>query len=211
MDEDISAPPSIKLNINEESNIDYYPPLEGIESKTKDEKYTLDNNNEEYKEKYNKEYYNKEYKEKENNNYYNKEEYVEKGIEEEKAQIQRPLNKEYNYEIGTARFVFQLIGVALVYGLAIGELIINIIDVMGYGIIDVVILIAFATFILIWTIKRKSILGYKFSALTFSVTIIGAGTIILSHYLIKPSLMNAIYLFARIFILIFYFCPLNCR
>ena len=78
MDENISAPPSIKLNINEESNLDYYPPPDEIESKskTKDEQYSISNNNIDYNDK-------------ENYNYDNNVEYEEKGIEEERTAYSR--------------------------------------------------------------------------------------------------------------------------
>ena len=141
MDENISAPPSIKLNINEESNIDYYPPPDEIENKTKDEQYTLGNNNEEYNNKENNEKEKYEYNEevnneKDNNNYNNKEEYEEKGIEEEKEQIQRPLNSNNNNEIDIIRLVFQSIYIVVVYGLAIWELVLQIVYVFTYDIID---------------------------------------------------------------------------
>ena len=198
MDENISAPPSIKLNINEESNIDYYPPPDEIENKTKDEQYTISNNNIDYNDK-------------ENNNYDNNIEYEEKGIEEEQEQIQRPLNGNNIIVIGTIRLVFQYIAVVTIFGLAIWGLVIQLVQELSYGIIDFPILIAFAVFILVLTIKKRSISGKKFLALTIAVTIGGAAAVGFSFYKIKFSLMLLIYFFVRIVILLFFIGPLNCE
>ena len=198
MDENISAPPSIKLNINEESNIDYYPPPDEIENKTKDEQYTISNNNIDYNDK-------------ENNNYDNNVEYEEKGIEEEQEQIQRPLNGNNIIVIGTIRLVFQYIAVVTIFGLAIWGLVIQLVQELSYGIIDFPILIAFAVFILVLTIKKRSISGKKFLALTIVVTVGGAIAVGFSLLKIRFPLMMIIYFFARIVILLFFIGSLNCE
>ena len=198
MDENISAPPSIKLNINEESNIDYYPSPDEIENKTKDEQYTISNNNIDYNDK-------------ENNNYDNNVEYEEKGIEEEQEQIQRPLNGNNIIVIGTIRLVFQYIAVVTIFGLAIWGLVIQLVQELSYGIIDFPILIAFAVFILVLTIKKRSISGKKFFALTIVVTVGGAIAVGFSLLKIRFPLMMIIYFFVRIVILLFFIGPLNCE
>ena len=198
MDENISAPPSIKLNINEESNLDYYPPPDEIENKTKDEQYTISNNNIDYNDK-------------ENNNYDNNVEYEEKGIEEEQEQIQRPLNGNNIIVIGTIRLVFQYIAVVTIFGLAIWGLVIQLVQELSYGIIDFPILIAFAVFILVLTIKKRSISGKKILALTIVVTVGGAIAVGFSLLKIRFPLMMIIYFFARIVILLFFIGSLNCE
>ena len=198
MDENISAPPSIKLNINEESNLDYYPPPDEIESKTKDEQYSISNNNIDYNDK-------------ENYNYDNNVEYEEKGIEEEQEQIQRPLNGNNIIVIGTIRLVFQYIAVVTIFGLAIWGLVIQLVQELSYGIIDFPILIAFAVFILVLTIKKRSISGKKFFALTIVVTVGGAIAVGFSLLKIRFPLMMIIYFFARIVILLFFIGSLNCE
>ena len=198
MDENISAPPSIKLNINEESNLDYYPPPDEIENKTKDEQYTISNNNIDYNDK-------------ENYNYDNNVEYEEKGIEEEQEQIQRPLNENDIIVIGTIRLVFQYIAVVTIFGLAIWGLVIQLVQELSYGIIDFPILIAFAVFILVLTIKKRSISGKKFFALTIVVTVGGAIAVGFSLLKIRFPLMMIIYFFARIVILLFFIGSLNCE
>ena len=198
MDENISAPSSIKLNINEESNLDYYPPPDEIENKTKDEQYTISNNNIDYNDK-------------ENSNYDNNVEYEEKGIEEEQEQIQRPLNGNNIIVIGTIRLVFQYIAVVTIFGLAIWGLVIQLVQELSYGIIDFPILIAFAVFILVLTIKKRSISGKKFFALTIVVTVGGAIAVGFSLLKIRFPLMMIIYFFARIVILLFFIGSLNCE
>ena len=198
MDENISAPPSIKLNINEESNLDYYPPPDEIESKTKDEQYSISNNNIDYNDK-------------ENSNYDNNVEYEEKGIEEEQEQIQRPLNGNNIIVIGTIRLVFQYIDVVTIFGLVIWGLVIQLVQELSYGIIDFPILISFAVFILVLTIKKRSISGKKFFALTIVVTVGGAIAVGFSLLKIRFPLMMIIYFFARIVILLFFIGSLNCE
>ena len=200
MDENISAPPSIKLNINEESNIDYYPPPDEIENKTKDEQYTISNNNIDYNDK-------------ENNNYDNNVEYEEKGIEEEQEQIQRPLNGNNIIVIGTIRLVFQSIAVALVYGIAIWAIILEIIHGFTYGIVDIAILIAFATFMLIWIIKKRSISGVGCGVLTVVVAFFSCGIFMYSYTGSNNSIHFdfVIFLIVRTIIFIGLIIPLNCN
>ena len=200
MDENISAPPSIKLNINEESNIDYYPSPDEIENKAKDEQYTISNNNIDYNDK-------------ENNNYDNNVEYEEKGIEEEQEQIQRPLNGNNIIVIGTIRLVFQSIAVALVYGIAIWAIILEIIHGFTYGIVDIAILIAFATFMLIWTIKKRSISGVGCGVLTVVVAFFSCGIFMYSYTGSNNSIHFdfVIFLIVRTIIFIGLIIPLNCN
>ena len=70
---------------------------------------------------------------------------------------------------------------------------------------------AFAVFILVLTIKKRSISGKKFLALTIVVTVGGAIAVGFSLLKIRFPLMMIIYFFARIVILLFFIGPLNCE
>ena len=82
---------------------------------------------------------------------------------------------------------------------------------LSYGIIDFPILILFAVFILVLTIKKRSISGKKFFALTIVVTVGGAIAVGFSLLKIRFPLMMIIYFFARIVILLFFIGSLNCE
>ena len=196
-EEDFSAPPAIELQLKEDdNNIDSLPP--GIvpeeEQKMNDEQnnVTIGNNNEEKKEE-------------------TKHEEQEEEEEEEEEEIQRPLFRNFVYEIGTARKVLQSIATSLIYGFAIWGLTLQIIYGINYGFIDVGILLAFATFMLIFTIKKRTTGGCKFGAMTMAVIFLGAVPNIVNFFFTRNFSMFLIYFLVKTIVLMLFIAPLNCN
>ena len=189
MDEDFSAPPAIELNFKEEDkNINSLTPETASEEeqKMKDELnyVTIGNNNEENKEET-------------------------KHEEQEVEKKQRPLVGDINNEIGTKRKVLQCIAISFLYGFALWELILQIIYGFSYEFIDVVILTAFATFMLIFTIKKRSTGGCKFGLITFAVTFLGLIPIGLNMAHTEFNNMFIIFLCVRTGVMFIFICSLN--
>ena len=189
MDVDFSGPPAIELNLNEENkNINSLTPelASEEEQKMNDEQnnVTIGNNNEEKKEET-------------------------KHEEQEAQEKKRPLVGDINYEIGTKRKVLQCIAIAFLYAFALWELILQIIYGFSYGLIDIGILLAFATFMLIFTIKKRSTGGCKFGLITFAVTFLGLIPIGLNMAHTEFNNMFIIFLCVRTGVMFIFICSLN--
>ena len=95
--------------------------------------------------------------------------------------------------------------------MAIWELILQIIDGVSYGLIDVGILIAFATFMLIITIKKRSTGGCKIGTITIGVIFLGAVPIMINLFTVKKTTLFLIFFIVRTVVLMFLITPLNCN
>ena len=189
MDEGFSAPPAIELNFKEEDkNINSLTPefASEEEQKMKDELnyVTIENNNKENEEET-------------------------KHEEQEVEEKQRPLVGDINNEIGTKRKVLQCIAIFFLYAFALWELILQILYGFSYEFIDVVILTAFATFMLIFTIKKRSTGGCKFGLITFAVTFLGLIPIGLNMAHTEFNNMFIIFLCVRTGVMFIFICSLN--
>ena len=197
MDEDCSAPPAIELQFKEDANnIDSLPPgivpEEEQKMKEKQNEVTIGNNNEENKEE-------------------KKHEEQEEEEEEEEEERQRPLFRNFVFEIGTARKVLQSIATSLIYGFAIWGLTLQIIYGINYVFIDVGILLALATFMLIFTIKKRSTGGCKSGTITVAVIFLGAVPNIVNLAFTRNTSMFLVYFLVKTIVLMSFIAPLNCN
>ena len=188
MDENFSAPPAIELNLNENINSPSPEPDSEEEHKNKEEQnnVTVGNNNEE-----------------------KKDEQEEEEEEEEKDEIKRPWLKDFFYEIGTTRKVLQSIAVSLIYGFAIWGLILQIIDGVSYGLIDVGILIIFGTIMLIITIKKRSTGGCKMGILTIAVIFVGGAPTMVNFFFVESTRKLLPFFLTKSLALMLLITPLN--
>ena len=192
---DFSAPPSIELNLKEDDTAVESPPPPpeiGLEekNKAKDEKNEVAINN--------------------TNNGEKKDE-EKKEEEEEQQQLPRPLLRDFVYEIGTCRKVFQSIAISIVYGLVIWGLILQINDGISYGLIDIIILFAFGTFMLIFTIIKRSTGGLKYGIITIVIFFGGAVPIVINSIISRKGTMKYVILLIVRQILLMPICTLNCN
>ena len=191
---DFSAPPSIELNLKEDDTaVESPPPPEiGLEekNKAKDEMNEVAINN--------------------TNNGEKKDE-EKKEEEEEQQQLPRPLLRDFVYEIGTCRKVFQSIAISIVYGLVIWGLILQINDGISYGLIDIIILFSFGTFMLIFTIIKRSTGGLKYGIITIVIFFGGAVPIVINSIVSRKGTMKYVTLLIVRQILLMPICTLNCN
>ena len=191
---DFSAPPSIELNLKEDDTaVESPPPPEiGLEekNKAKDEMNEVAINN--------------------TNNGEKKDE-EKKEEEEEQQQLPRPLLRDFVYEIGTCRKVFQSIAISIVYGLVIWGLILQINDGISYGLIDIIILFSFGTFMLIFTIIKRSTGGLKYGIITIVIFFGGAVPIVINSIISRKGTMKYVILLIVRQILLMPICTLNCN
>ena len=129
--------------------------------------------------------------------------------EEEKDEIKRPWLKDFFYEIGTTRKVLQSIAVSLIYGFAIWGLILQIIDGVSYGLIDVGILIIFGTIMLIITIKKRSTGGCKMGILTIAVIFVGGAPTMVNFFFVESTRKLLPFFLTKSLALMFLITPLN--
>ena len=192
--QDLSAPPAIELNLKEDDMaVESPPPPEiGLEekNKAKDEKNEVAINN--------------------TNNGEKKDE-EKKEEEEEQQQLPRPLLRDFVYEIGTCRKVFQSIAISIVYGLVIWGLILQINDGISYGLIDIIILFSFGTFMLIFTIIKRSTGGLKYGIITIVIFFGGAVPIVINSIISRKGTMKYVILLIVRQILLMPICTLNCN
>ena len=193
---DFSAPPSIELNLKEDDTaVESPPPPEiGLEekNKAKDEMNEVAINNT-------------------NNGEKKDEEKKEEEEEEEQQQLPRPLLRDFVYEIGTCRKVFQSIAISIVYGLVIWGLILQINDGISYGLIDIIILFAFGTFMLIFTIIKRTTGGLKYGIITVVIFFGGAVPIVINSIISRKGTMKYVILLIVRQILLMPICTLNCN
>ena len=185
MDEDFSAPPAINVNLNENMN----SPSSELDSK-EDQKIKEAQNNVSLG--------------------INSEENLEEE-EEEEEEREKPWLNDFYYEIGKTRKVLQSIAVSLVYGFALWGLILQIMDGVSYGLIDVGILIAFGTFMLIITIKKRSTGGCKIGTLTIAVIFLGDVPTIVNFFYVKNTKKLLIFTIVKSVVLMLLLTPLNCN
>ena len=181
MDEDFSAPPAINVNLNENLN----SPSSELDPKEKDEQNNVSLG-------------------------INSEENIEEQ-EEEEEEREKPWLNDFYYEIGKTRKVLQSIAVSLIYGFALWGLILQIMDGVSYGLIDVGILIAFGTFMLIITIKKRSTGGCKIGTLTIAVIFLGDVPTIVNFFYVKNTKKLLIFTIVKSVVLMFLLTPLNCN
>ena len=193
--QDFSAPPAIELNLKEDDMAVESPlPEIGLEekNKAKDEKNEVVINNT-------------------NNGEKEDEEKKEEEEEEEQQQLPRPLLRDFVYEIGTCRKVFQSIAISIVYGLVIWGLILQINDGISYGLIDIIILFSFGTFMLIFTIIKRSTGGLKYGIITIVIFFGGAVPIVINSIISRKGTMKYVILLIVRQILLMPICTLNCN
>ena len=191
---DFSAPPSIELILKEDDTAVESPPPEiGLEvkNKAKDEMNEVAINN--------------------TNNGEKKDEEKKEEEEEEQQQLPRPLLRDFVYEIGTCRKVFQSIAISIVYGLVIWGLILQINDGISYGLIDIIILFSFGTFMLIFTIIKRSTGGLKYGIITIVIFFGGAVPIVINSIISRKGTMKYVILLIVRQILLMPICTLNCN
>ena len=181
MDEDFSAPPAINVNLNENLN----SPSSELDPKEKDEQNNVSLG-------------------------INSEENIEEQ-EEEEEEREKPWLNDFYYEIGKTRKILQSIAVSLIYGFALWGLILQIMDGVSYGLIDVGILIAFGTFMLIITIKKRSTGGCKIGTLTIAVIFLGDVPTIVNFFYVKNTKKLLIFTIVKSVVLMFLLTPLNCN